>query len=208
MMMNRRLVWNFEINSDNPLQLPGSESPSPDSNRWESRFFWPGDEIITLHGLSDHFRELSRYEIIHKEDTYFLLPNEAFNFKLRKDRLFYKPLLVKESDAVAYGKKITLDDQPPAIRLPGFGSQTIDTILSRIKSEGVRLTVEKEALTYSFDTTPRCKFELAWLRVLNKNFFTVSIESKAFPIVAAIRKQMIQNKIASDYITFLRGLTP
>jgi len=208
MMMNKRLIWNFEINSDKPLQIKPTENPATESGRWESRFFWPDDQIITLHGLSDHFRELSHYKIIHKEDTYFLLPNEEFNFKLRKDQLFYKPILLKQSDAVAYGKKITLDDQPPEMTLPGFGSQTIGTLLSRIKSEGVRLFVEKEALIYYFDSNPRCKFELAWLRVNKIAFFSVSIESKALPIVESIRKQMIQNKIASDYITFLRGLKP
>jgi hypothetical protein len=161
-----------------------------------------------LHGLSDHFRKLSQYDSIHKDDTYFLLPNESFNFKLRKDELFYKPILSKQSNAVAYGKKVRLADHSPEMTLPGMGAQTIDTLLSRIKSEGIRLHVEKEALIYYFDSIPRCKFELAWLRVTGKSFFSVSIESKALPIVESIRQQIIKNSPSHDYITFLSGLKP
>lgn len=206
MMMNKRLVWNFEINCENSLQIPSPKTPSDDSCRWESRFFWPSDEIIILHGLSDRFCELSQYKIVHREDIYLLLPNEIFNFKLRKNELFYKPVASIQSGVVAYNKKIKMVDHPPEIVLPGCGSQTIGTLLSRIQSEGIRFTVKKEALIYHFDSHPACKFELSWLHVANQAFFSVSIESKALSIVESIRQQLIQNKESSDYITFLKGL--
>ena len=104
MIMNKRLVWNFEINSDTALQIPGTNSLVISPNRWESRFFWTDDQIITLHGLNDSFLALSHYQIKHRQDTYYLLPDTNYNLKVRNDKLFYKPILIKNHQAVAYGK--------------------------------------------------------------------------------------------------------
>lgn len=204
--MNKRLVWNFEINADHSLCIPSPQTPSENACRWESRFFWPSHEIIILYGLSPSFYEISRYKITHKEDTYIILPDEPLNLKLRQNELYYKPMLSQQSGVVAYGKKIKINDCSPNMMLPGCDSEGIESLLCKIQSEGIPITVKKEALVYSFDSTPSIKLELSWLRVAQQEFYSISIESKAFAMVEAIQEQLIKNKKSSDYVTFLKGL--
>ena len=72
--MNKRLIWNFEIDSTHSLQLPESNDTfSPEDPRWESRYFWPADERITLYGLSESFLEL--IFVKHPPTTIFLVGN-------------------------------------------------------------------------------------------------------------------------------------
>ena len=111
--MRRRLIWNFEINGDRPLDIPAVLPVEPDTGRWESRFFWPADEIILLKGLDDSFLALSRYEAKHRQDTYCLLPDADYNIKIRRNQTLYKPMIMKTAQAVAYGKKINLEEPAP-----------------------------------------------------------------------------------------------
>ena len=204
--MNKRLVWNFEINADNPLQVASVADIDSNQARWESRFFWPDDEIITLHGLDDNFRELSRYQVKHREDTYFLLPNTDYNLKLRREQLFYKPLLMKKPHAIGYGKKIKLEEQPPKEQLPGCEAKDTQAFMEQIHREGKRIKVEKEALIYTVETTPITKLELAWLHVANKAYFSASIESRSIRWVESITKQLLGDLFTCDYVTFLKNI--
>lgn len=103
--MNKRLVWNFTINSDKPLQIPAFDTIDTCIERWESRFFWDDTVIINLNRLDERFLELSRYKLKHRQDTYCLLPDNDYNIKRRNNQLLYKPTLMKTEHMIAYGKK-------------------------------------------------------------------------------------------------------
>ncbi len=204
--MNKRLVWNFEINSDNPLLLPDRDNIDQSELCWESRFFWPDDQIITLQGLNDHFLNLSAYKIKHRDDTYYLLPNADYNLKIRREQLVYKPLLMKKGQAIAFGKKIKLEEHPPGQPLPGCEDKEARTLIAQIKKQGIKIAVEKEALIYTFATTPISKLELAWLHVADKAYYSVNIESRSLQWVEAMTKQLLDHVLASDYVTFLKQM--
>ena len=193
--LNKRLVWNFEINNDKPLILPDSPAETH-TEHWEARFFWPESESISLNGLDDSFLELSRYKIKHREDTYCLLPDMDCNFKVRRDQLQYKPIIMKLPLAIAYGKKITLEQ----------ADTDMQRLFARAQREGHPIVVEKEALIYQFETLPKTKLELARLCVANTTWFSVNIESASGLIVDSITRQMLGEHVACDYVTFLKRL--
>jgi len=204
--MNTRLVWNFEINNDKPLAWPAAESSSVDDIRWESRFFWPGSTIITLNGLDDTFLELSRYQVKHRQDSYYLLADEDYNLKTRHEHLLYKPIIKKTEHAVAYGKKLNLAEQSPDSLLPGHETLTAKTLLHLIRTRGKKIHVEKEALIYKFATTPVTKLEFARLTVKNKTYFSVSIESRAIAWIELLTQHLLGKEISCDYVTFLKTI--
>ena len=207
MTMNKRLVWNFEINTENPVALPQAHHFIETPNRWESRFFWPNNEVITLRGLNHNFLNLSEAQIKHRSDTYYVLPNTDYNLKLRHDQLLYKPILMKKSIAIAYGKKIKLEASVPGLELPGCDTHNVAALIAHIKDHAVKINIEKEALIFRFDTAPISKLELAWLTVANESYFSASIESRAFSIVESLTQQLIGDMPTSDYVTFLQGIT-
>ena len=207
--MNKRLVWNFEISTDNTLKVPSLvDEADPSQKRWESRFFWPDDQVITLHGLSDHFLALSHYQIKHRQDTYYLIPYAHYNIKMRHNQLFYKPLLMKKMSAVAYGKKIVLEEQASGVQLPGCDEKDAQALIARINHQGIAIHVEKEALIYTFETTPITKLELSWLHVGNKAYLSTSIESRSLPLVKSMSQQIVGHSAGCDYVTFLRETIP
>lgn len=205
--MNKRFVWNFEMNGDNPLKIPAADNFVQTPNKWEARFFWPDDQIITLNGLNDDFLKLSNYQIKHRADTYYLLPNTDYNLKIRHNQLFYKPLLMKKTYAMAYGKKIKLEEEASCLDLPGIDAQDVAALLSHIKKNAIKINVEKEALVFQLASTPTTKFEFAWLTVAKKNYFSVCIESRLLSVVESIAHQLLGELPTSDYITFLKEIT-
>jgi hypothetical protein len=202
----RRLIWNFEIDSSEPLQWQSLRPCVPDGLRWEARFFWPEESLVTLKGLDESFLELSRYQIKHREDTYCLLPNDDYNIKIRRGQLLYKPLLERSNHAVAYGKKINLEEQEPHTQLPGANGLTAAALRSLIETTGIHIRVEKEALIYKIATTPTIKLEFAALSVAHQRYFSLSIETRVADWIPEIRKHLLGHAISSDYITFLRSL--
>lgn len=202
--MNKRLVWNFEINSDNPVHISGSESFVQSPNRWESRFFWPEAQIITLNGLKDSFLALSTYQIKHRLDTYFLIPNTDYNLKMRCEQLIYKPIVMKKDHAIAYGKKINLMEHPPDLKLPGCAEKDAAMLVARIKRQGIKINVEKDALIYTFETTPTTKLELARLHVSNKSYLSACIESRSLLLLESMTRHILGDFPACDYVTFLK----
>lgn len=203
--MNKRLVWNFEIENKKPLQLPSLSTIEEGLMRWECRYFWPVDNIITLHGLNDDFLCLSQYQNKHRQDIYYLLPDANYNLKLRRDELVYKPLLNIKPNAFAYGKKINLQEQPEGLPLAGCDEDG-PSLIARIKKQAIEIKVDKEALIYKFDTSTPSKLELAWLQVDKKSFFSVSIESRSLILVESICAQVLGGLSTCDYVTFLKGI--
>ena len=190
--MNQRLVWNFEINNDQPLIIPTPLPTEAHTDRWEARFFWPDNTPILLNGLDDTFLELSRYKAKHRQDTYCLLPDTDENIKVRRNQLLYKPLIMKSPLAIAYGKKINLED---------VGDE--HGLIQRVQQKGRRIDVEKEALIYRFETEPTTKLELARLRVSNTTWFSINIESRSKFLVESIAQHIVTRHDPCDYVTFL-----
>ncbi len=201
--MKKRFVWNFEINTDKSLEIPFVENFVPSLNHWESRFFWPEESVVTLHGLNDDFLQLSHYQIKHRHDTYYLLPNADYNLKTRHDQLFYKPILMKKPQAIAYGKKIKLEDEAANLEFPGYEDKDVAALITHIKTQGRKIGVEKEALIYRFETVPAIKLELARLYVANKTYLSASIESRSYSSVESMSRQLLGDLPTSDYVTFL-----
>ena len=114
---------------------------------------------------------------------------------------------MKNGQAVAYGKKIKLEEQPPDIPLPGYNDKDAHSLITLIKNQGIPVKVEKEAVIYQFETIPITTLELAYLHVANKAYFSVSIESRSLQLVESITKQLLKSTLACDYITFLKGIT-
>ena len=204
--MSKRLVWNFQIDGKNPLQLPILNPKDKSPECWECRHFWPDNKIITLHGLNDHFMALSNYQRKHVQDTYYLLPDANYNLKIRRNVLFYKPVLKTKKTILAYGKKIEIAQQPAGLILPGCEKDDGPALIARINNQSMKIEVEKEALIYKFHTSPTTKLELARLQVANKSFFSLNIESRSLTFVESISLQLLGRSPSCDYVTFLRGL--
>ncbi len=205
LIMNKRLLWNFEINDSNPLQMPTPRGLEQEDIRWEARFFWPENTVITLHGLNDKYLDISRYEIKHRDDIYCVLPDANYNLKIRREQLLYKPLLATTPYAQGYGKKIKLDEQTRTSSLPGLNDITPSMLWQHSQNTRHKIHVEKEALIYPFETSPKCTLELAKLHVKNATYFSVNIESRSLMLVTSLAKQIIGLDATCDYITFLKG---
>jgi len=204
--MNKRLVWNFEINPDIPFQQSTITNVELNEARWEARFFWPEDNIIILNGLSPDFLNLSGYDIKHKNDIYYLLPKADYNLKIRKNELYYKPILMKKSKAIAFGKKIKLSEQDKDSKLLGCEEKSVSSLLEDIKRHGKTIEINKEAISYKFLTSPATKLELSRLKVENKIYFSASIESYSRELVEITTKQLLGSVNTSDYVKFLKRI--
>lgn len=201
--MNKRLVWNFEINQATQLLLPPALPTTSAQTLWEMRFFWIDKDPITLMGLSDQHLELSRYQSKHRSDHYQLLPHLFYNLKVRRNQLFYKPLLTRTSQAFEYGKKINLDQVSPSTMLPGATKMTVAALLKMIQQQARTILLEKEALIYRFPTSPLTKLELARLQVNQQIYFSVNLESASLKLIEIIAAQLLPQAISCDYMTFL-----
>lgn len=201
--MNKRLVWNFEINSDNLLDLGKLPLVERDELRWEARFFWPDDTIITLNGLDEHFLLLSNYRVKHRKDCYSLLPNCNYNIKRRRSELLYKPLLQKTTFC-AYGKKINLSDYPSDAILPGSDNLHAADLLSKLQDRSQEIEVVKEALVYKLTADPTIKLELARLELDKRIYLSACIEGHSQLLVTKIANHLLKGQISCDYVSFLQ----
>jgi hypothetical protein len=207
--MNQRLVWNFEIN---PRPLLDSSRLLPEEGelwRSEMRFFWKKDEIITLHGLSDEFLNLSLYKIKERLDRYYLIPGQDYNIKQRKGELLFKALMQKNHLSCEFGKKIRLSDCPEDEVLPGVDPISAKELQELVDSTGLEVPVKKVALIYKFeDLEPTIKLELARLIIEEKTYYTACVEGYSPKLVTAIGQHLFQNaSVAStDYVSFLKKI--
>lgn len=201
--MNKRFAWNFEINTDAPFVFPMNDvNATANTNKhWETRFFWMDNEVIAVSGLEESLLELSRYKIKHRTDHYYLLPDADYNLKNRRGKLTYKPIIERTKNAIAYGKKITLTDC--------VVDKKIDAarLIERIKTQGQLVTVEKEALIYTYQQSTPIKIEFARLRIDQAIYFSLSIESASQMLVENFSQRMVNHATPCDYITFLKKQT-
>lgn len=203
--MAQKLIWNFEFCAKKILNLP---NPINEANplKWEIRFFWSQDQIIPLHAPEPSLLNITNYQQKYKEDYYYLLPKCTYNIKLRREALFYKPVLRHSNKAIGYGKKINLtaiDNYPNQKPSTVYKLQRI---LQKIQETGIKICVKKDSLIYKFETTPRVKLELTRLEVNNKVYFSACIEGKSLHLVETINKHLLDKQVSCDYVTFLKNI--
>lgn len=204
--MNHRLVWNVEINGDLPLDFQALPQEEAEILRWEARFFWNDNSIITLYGLSNELLDLTRYQIKQRYDLYYVHPTKTFNIKERRHELLYKPLLEKNLHCLGFGKKINLLDASPEAILPGIFPATTKQLLEIAQFESKKMHVEKVALIHKFPTTPPIKLELARLIIAGNVFFSVCIEGRSQELVTILSKRLLNEPISCDYVHFLQQI--
>ncbi|MDI9819364.1 hypothetical protein [Legionella sp. W10-070] len=197
-------MWNFEINEHNSLTVSALPKDSKDELKWEARFFWPGEQIITLQGLDEKLLDIGNYQVKHRQDVYFLLPDQHYNIKRRRNELIYKPLLREGRQSQGYGKKIKLAEHPDKQPLPGTPSLTREQLLSHLQKKGVEIAVDKCALIYKFPSTPAVKLELARLQIANKIYFSACIEGWSQQLVEQITKHLLASQVSCNYVNFLK----
>lgn len=206
-MTNKRLAWNFEINTETaPLDM--SKLRASDHSEWkfEMRHFWKEDRIICLYGLDEAFLNLSNYKIKERNDRYFLIPGQQKNIKERRGELVYKPLMQQSKGLLAFAKKIHLNQCPPEEILPGSPEIAVAPMLDLIHSEARPITVTKVALVYSFPLEPVIKLELARLSLEGKVYFSASVEGRSPALVHSIGHHLLQKNgeaLGHDYVSFL-----
>lgn len=203
--MSQRLVWNFEFSTKKTLPLFDRLYESDDL-KWEIRFFWPEDQIISLYNIDNSLLDIANYQQKHKEDYYYLLPDCNYNIKRRRNELLYKPILNHSTNAIAFGPKINLEtvkdypNQEPGTTLK------LQNILCQTQEKGAEIYVKKEAFIYKFATTPSIKLELARLEVNNKVYFSACIEGKSLYLVETIAEHLLDKQVSCEYVTFLKNI--
>ena len=202
--MNKRLVWNFEINNETPVDLPAEIAEESELLGWEARYFWEEDSYITLHGLNDSFLDLSLYKIKQRNDRYYLIPNQDYNVKQRRDELFYKPLSQNTPACQGFGKKISLSNHPSLEIIPGIAPINTESLLALVHFDSTQIYVEKIALIYKFAIQPRIKLELARLKIADKIYYSVCIEGPSQKLVRGISKQLLNREDSCGYVPFLK----
>jgi hypothetical protein len=203
--MNQRLVWNFEFSQKQILPLSQMVT-KPEHLKWEIRYFWHEDQIISLYNIDDDLLDISHYKQKNKDDYYYLLPDCNYNIKNRRNELLYKPILNQSTHVIGFGAKInlyTLNDYP---NLEPANVQHLQNLLLQIQKEGKEIHVKKESFSYKFATTPIIKLELARLEVNNKVYFSVCIEGKSLYLVETVNANLFDIQIPCDYVTFLKNI--
>jgi hypothetical protein len=202
--MNKRLVWNFEINNESLLILPTDVAEEPELLKWEARYFWEEESLITLRGLNDTFLDLSLYKIKQRQDRYYLISNQDFNVKQRRNELLYKPLIENSPACQGFGKKITLSNHSSLGIIPGIIPIDSDSLRSLIHFDSTEIYVEKTALIYKFAIEPRIKLELARLKITDKIYYSVCIEGTSKKLVTYISKHLLNQDVSCGYVAFLK----
>jgi hypothetical protein len=205
--MNKRLVWNFEIDSHKPLEIQKLLPNQEELIRWEARYFWPENKNIVLYGLDEALLDLSMWKIKQKYDVYFLLPNLPYNIKQRKQDLLYKPLLAIKEPYRGFGSKINLTEEQQDSWLAGTDSWSNKKMLVEVQNNSKSLEVEKTVCIYKFSTEPKIKLEIARLKIHNQYYLSLCIEGHSFNLVQEINEHLLQKQITCDYVHFLRGIT-
>lgn len=194
--MAQRLVWNFEVSKTSAFSVAQLQAEKEETLKWEARFFWAEEEIITFAAIDESLCNLASYRQKHREDEYYLLPELHYNIKRRRKELFYKPIISQSTFATGFGPKINLDEK---------NTPHLDEIRGKI-AKAQLVPVVKDAFIYEFKTVPKVKLELARLEVANKVFFSACIEGRTAFLVAEIAKHLLGERVSCDYVTFLKGI--
>lgn len=203
--MNKRLVWNFELDlqdSDELSKLPCLEK---ETLRWESRFFWPENRVITLYGLKENCLHLANFESKYRHDTYYILADRDYNIKSRRNELLYKPLIKTTGVLQGFEKKINLQQQEATTLLPGTPPILTRDLMHLLKTNALAITIEKDAFIYKFNTEPSTKLELSRLTIEGKVYFSACIEGKSAPLVIFLSQILLKREHSSDYVRFLKN---
>lgn len=172
-----------------------------DDLKWETRFFWPEEQIISLTAIDDGMLDLAKYHQKHKDDHYYLLPETHCNIKRRRGELLYKPIHKQTTSAVGFGMKIDLE-HPPAHE----DSDELRELARKVNERGIEVHVKKEAFIYKFPTHPHVKLELARLEVNNMVYFSACIEGKSLYLVETLSELLLGKQVSCEYVTFLKNI--
>ena len=199
--MNQRLIWNFEF-TPQVASLPAKFviKREPEEVKWEIRFFWPNDEIIVLNTLDDSLLDITNYQQKSRDDYYYLLADDNYNIKRRRNELMYKPLLKQTPQAMAFGSKVNIDN------LDKSADPQLKKIAQQVVQYGVEIYVKKVAFIYKFATTPTVKLELARLEAHNQTYLSACIEGKSLFLVEHIAERLLGKQDSCEYVTFLKNI--
>lgn len=199
--MNKRIVWNFEINES--CSLSRLKPTEKDSLKWEKRFFWPEKSIIKLETFEKTLLHFENCKIKNRIDTYYFITDGLYNIKKRNESLYYKPCVDKKNGCHGFDKKINLSTSHPELILP-FPDCTVKDLLFKIEQENQSLNVEKTAFVYKLSTDPTIKIELARICLHDKIFFSTCIEGYSFKLVNQVAENLLKDKNSCDYVSFLK----
>lgn len=200
--MNQRLVWNFEFCPATTLPLTSLGEQEKEEIKWEIRYFWPDRELIVLNTIDNALLNLGHYERKFKNDYYYLLPDNDFNIKLRRNEMQYKPLVQTINNILGFGHKVILQPhKEDKDFVPHF-----QKIINQIKTVGKGIVVNKESYIYKFHTNPPVKLELSRLEIYNTVYFSACVEGKSHFLVATISQHLLGNQVSCDYVNFLKKI--
>lgn len=205
--MNKRLVWNFEINLNNNRELDNLISQEKESIRWEARFFWPENSIITLYNLDLELLNLAHFKIKERSDEYYLIPEQSLNIKKRRNEFIYKPLLKEEKGIAGFGEKINIMTTSHEQILPGTPSLKAETMIQFLQHSQA-ISVKKTVFIYKFKCSPTIKLELSRLWVNQNIYYSASVEGRSYPLVSQISHALLPKADFCDYVTFLKKQRP
>jgi hypothetical protein len=204
--MNQRLVWNFEFGPGNIIPLSRLEANEKDDLKWEVRYFWPDEQTIVLNNIDNGLLNLANYERKFKDDCYYLLPDNDFNIKLRRNEVQYKPLIQQVNNVLGFGHKIILDKQLQNPNEEASFTSYLQQLAKQIKQVGIGITVKKESYTYKFPTNPPIRLELSRLEIDSTVYFSICIEGKSLFLVETLSNHLLDNQISCDYVHFLKKI--
>lgn len=204
--MSQRLVWNFEFSTTNTIQLTHLVADERDEIKWERRFFWSEDDIVSLSNIDNSLLDLANYHQKHKEDHYFILPGCNYNIKIRRNELLYKPVRDQTPSTIGFGHKINLNNIETLNDIKDSERRKLGDIALKAHHEGVEVFVKKESFVYKFPTTPSIKLELARLEVMNKVYFSACIEGKSLNLVELLSDHLLGKQVSCEYVTFLKKI--
>lgn len=184
--MNQRLIWNFEFSDgpSRPIHLPECEK---ESLKWEFREFFPGDDTIILPCLDPKLLDLKNYTHKSKDDLYYIINDENYNIKKRRDELLYKPLIQHSKYALGFDSKIIL--------------QSLEDLTEKKPHQ---IEISKELFRFKFATKPKIKLELSRIELNNQIYYGVCIEGRSQKLVEQISELFFGKQATSDYVTFLK----
>lgn len=204
--MKQRLIWNFELALDESLSLGNLVDEKQDELKWEVRFFWTEDQIITLSTTDRSMLDISNYQQKHKDDYYYVIPDLNYNLKKRRNELLYKPVLKQTKSALGFGHKINLDDERHYPDQDEGSVLHLKNIATIAHERGIVIFVKKEVFMYKFTTIPTTKLELDRIEINNKIYFSACIEGKSLFLVEKLSKYLLGDYISCDYVTFLKTI--
>jgi len=204
--MMHRLVWNFEFTDAKSLNLSDLHEKKEEGLKWETRFFWPAEEIISLALVDSSLLELANYQHKQKKDYYYLLPKECYNIKSRRDELLYKPLVKKEKHIFGFGTKINLTELSRKTHSSEDSAINARQIIEQLNHNSIKVLVKKESLTYKFPVQPPIKLELSRIEVNHHVYFSACVEGKSRELVEMISKRLLGKQTSCDYVRFLKKI--